>query len=204
MSTQPTPFLTPERYLEIERVADFKSEYFDGEMFAMAGARLAHNLIVTNAVRELGNQFRQRPCQVYASEMRVRVSATGLYTYPDIIGVCGEPQFVDRQQDTLLNPSLLAEVLSPSTEAYDRGRKFDHYKTVESLREYLLIATDRVHIDLYTQQTDGRWLLTSAGSLEETVTLESVGAVLTLAALYEKLEFPAGSGEKPPESAGVR
>src|SRR4051812_40698878 len=138
MSTQPKPHLTPEQYLEIERAAEYKSEYFDGEMFAMSGAREAHNVVAMNIGAELREQLRQKPCRVYPSDMRVRVSSTGLYTYPDVVAVCDKPQFADEVTDTLLNPVLVVEVLSPSTEAYDRGRKFDHYKTIESLREYLL------------------------------------------------------------------
>ncbi len=191
MSTRPKTLLTPEQYLQIERAAEFKSEYHEGEMFAMAGAREAHNLVVTNVVRELANQLRQRPCRVYSSDMRVRVSLSGLYTYPDVVAVCGEPQFTDDQRDTLLNPILLVEALSPSTEAYDRGRKFEHYKTMNSLREYLLLATDRVHGDLYTRQPDGRWLLTSVSRMEESLTLDCVDAHLLMADIYEKVEFPA-------------
>jgi len=188
VSTQPKTFLTPEQYLEIERRAEYKSEYYKGEMFAMAGAKQAHNLLVGNLVAGLHRQLRSRPCQVYPSDMRVRVTATGLYTYPDVIAVCVEPRFLDDQKDTLLNPGLLIEVLSPSTEAYDRGRKFEQYKSIEALREYLLVASDRVHADLYTRQADGRWLLTSADSLEDSLTLESVGVRLTLADLYEKVD----------------
>jgi Uma2 family endonuclease len=189
VSTQPKTLLTPEEYLDIERKAERKSEYFSGEMFAMAGAMEAHNLLVTNLVAGLHEQLRSKPCRVYPSDMRVRVSATGLFTYPDVIAVYGEPRFLGDQGDTLLNPDLLVEVLSPSTEAYDRGRKFEQYKSLESLREYLLVASDRVHADLYTRQADGRWLLTSADRMEESLTLESVGAQITLADLYEKVEL---------------
>lgn len=191
MSTQPKTFFTPEQYLEIERAAEYKSEYFNGEIFAMAGAKEAHNLLVAHMVRELDQQLRAQPCRVYPSDMRVRVSPTGLYTYPDVTAVCGEPRFVDDQRDTLLNPTLLVEVLSPSTEAYDRGRKFESYKSIESLREYLLVASDRIHADLYTRQENGRWLLTSADRLEDSLAIESVGAHLTLADLYEKVELAA-------------
>ena len=189
VATQPKTFLTPEQYLEIERKAERKSEYYNGEMFAMAGAKAAHNLLVTNIVAELRERLRSSPCRVYPSDMRVRVKLTGLYTYPDVVAVCCEAVFLDDQTDTLLNPALLVEVLSPSTEAYDRGRKFDQYKSIESLREYLLVASDRVHADLYTRQPDGRWLLSSADSPESSLTLESVGAELTLADLYEKVEL---------------
>lgn len=188
MSSNPRMFLTPEQYLEIERAAEHKSEYFEGEMFAMGGARRKHNLIQTNSLRELGQQLRHRPFEAYPSEMRVRVSATGLYTYPDVVVVCGQPVFLDEGEDTLLNPTLIIEVLSPSTEAYDRGQKFRHYRSLESLREYLLISSERVQADLFTLQ-DGRWVLTSADRLEDTIELPSIGCRLTLADLYEKVEF---------------
>jgi Uma2 family endonuclease len=198
MSTAPKTLLTPEQYLEIERAAEFKSEYYGGEMFAMAGAAEAHNLIVTNAVGELRQQFRARPCRVYSNDMRVRASATNLYMYPDVVAVCGDPRFLDERRDTLLNPVLLIEVLSPSTEAYDRGRKFDHYKTIDSLRDYLLIATDRIHADLYTRQPDGRWLITSANGREDLLTLDSVDARLLMSDLYEKVELAANEMAGPP------
>lgn len=195
MSTQPTStYLTPEQYLEIERKAEFKSEYFGGEMFAMSGAKRAHNLVAGNAFSELHRQFRQRQCQVYMADMRVQIPAAEMYTYPDIAAVCGEARFLDDQQDALLNPSLIVEVLSPSTEAFDRSLKFEYYKTVESVREYLLIAQDRIHADLYIRQSDGGWLLTSSDRLEDTVTLHSVGATLCLADLYEKVELTVLKG----------
>jgi len=198
VSSQPNSFLTPEQYLEIERKAEFKSEYLNGEMFAMAGAKRVHNVIVAHAIRELDQRLRSRPCEVYSNDMRVYMPSTGLYAYPDVVAVCGEPRFQDDQEDTLLNPGLIVEVLSPSTEAYDRGRKFQHYKSIESLREYLLIASDHINADLYTRQPDSRWLLTSADKLEDSLTLESVGAQLTLADLYEKVEWSATAAEMRP------
>ena len=189
MSTLPKTFLTPEQYLKAEREAEYKSEYYQGEMFAMAGAGEAHNQLVTNLVIGLGSQLRSRPCRVYSNDMRVRVSATGLYTYPDVVVVCGERRYLDDRRDTLLNPSLLVEVLSPSTED-DRGRKFESYRSIESLSEYLLVASDRVHVDLYTRQPDGRWLLTSASRLEDSLDLQSAGFRLALAELYEKVDLP--------------
>ena len=191
MSTNPKTFLTPEQYLEIEREAEFKSEYFNGEMFAMAGAKEAHNLLTASVVGALYAQRRSGPCRIYTNDMRVRVSATGLYTYPDVIVACGERHFLDDRRDTLLNPKLIVEVLSPTTEAYDRGRKFEHYKTIESLAEYLLISSDRVHVDLFRRQPDGDWLLKSAGRIEEVLDLSSIGCRLSLADLYEQVELAA-------------
>ena len=185
MSTQSKAFLTPEQYLEIERAAEVKSEYFNGEMFAMSGARRKHNLIQTNILSELRQQLRGRQCETYPSDMRVRVSATGLYTYPDVVVVCGEPIFLDDREDTLLNPTLLVEVLSPSTEKYDRGQKLEHYQTIESLRHYLLVASDRVRADLFTLPTG--W--TGTGNLEDMIALEAIGCRLKLADIYEKVKL---------------
>jgi len=189
VSTPPKPFLTPEQYLEIERKAEFKSEYCDGEMFAMAGAGEAHNLIAGNVAAALHGQLRSRPCRAYSAGMRVRVKATNLCTYPDIVVVCGQPQFLGDRRDTLLNPMLIVEVLSPSTEAYNRGRKFEHYRTLESLQEYLLVSSERVGVELFTRQAGGGWLLTSANRMEGAIELPATDCRLSLAAIYEKVEF---------------
>ncbi|MFN0168222.1 MAG: Uma2 family endonuclease [Bryobacteraceae bacterium] len=190
MASQPQPRLTPLDYLEIERKAEYKSEFYRGTMFALAGASREHNLLAVNLSRELSQQLRSRPCEVYPSDMRVNVSETGLYTYPDLVVVCGQPRFADGHLDTLLNPTLLAEILSPSTEAYDRGRKFEHYRAIESLQEYLLVAADRMRVDLYVRQSDGRWLLNTASLPQETLELRSIGCSLRLSDLYEKVELP--------------
>jgi Uma2 family endonuclease len=189
MSTLAKSLLTPEEYLKIEREAEYKSEYFAGEMFAMVGAAERHNLICMNIYGLLHQQLRQRPCRAYPSEMRVRVSATGLYTYPDVIALCGEPKFLDNHRDTLLNPALIVEVLSPSTEAYDRGRKFEQYRSIDSLAEYLMVAPDRVRADLYRRQGDGSWVLSSVGEPSDTVELQSIRCRLLLADIYEKVDF---------------
>jgi len=186
MSTQPKTFLTPQEYLEIERKAEYKSEYYAGEMFAMAGAQEPHNVIAINALAVLHSQFRGRPCRVYGSDLRVRVSQTGLYTYPDISAVCGQPRLEDDHLDTLLNPNLIIEVLSPSTEAYDRGRKFQQYRTIPSLMQYVLIASDHVYVDVYTRDQEGRWILTSAWKPEDIVELGSVECTMRVADLYDK------------------
>jgi Uma2 family endonuclease len=189
MSTLPKTWLTPEQYLEIERRAEFKSEYYQGEMFAMAATNWAHSLITGSVLAALHAQLRSSPCEVYACQMRVCVGASEFYTYPDVVVVRGEPQFLDDQRDTLLNPMLIAEVLSPSTEAYDRGRKFEQYRSLESLAEYLLVSSERVGAELFARQPDGRWLLTAASSLEDTLELPATGCRLPLAELYEKVEF---------------
>jgi Uma2 family endonuclease len=189
MASNPKTFLTPEQYLELEHKAEIRSEYFQGEVFAISGAQVSHNRIVTNLVGMLYQHFRRRPCHVYSHDMRVRVNATGLYTYPDVLVVCGEEQIQHAETDTLLNPTFIAEVLSPSTEAYDRGKKFDHYKPIESLREYLLVASDRVHADLFTRQPDGRWMLTSADGMESSLGIESIDCQIAIADVYEKVDL---------------
>ncbi|HUJ23137.1 MAG TPA: Uma2 family endonuclease [Bryobacteraceae bacterium] len=186
MSTHPKTLLSETEYLAQERNAPFKSEYYQGEMFAMGGATRRHNVIGTSLSAILYSQLRKRPCEVYSNDMRVRVSATGLYAYPDVIVVCKNPRFLDNTFDTLLNPTVLAEILSPATEAYDRIQKSEHYRKIESLAEYLLIAQDRIHVDLYTRQPDGGWMLKEASRLEDIIELRSIGCALPLADLYEK------------------
>src|SRR5215467_426665 len=145
VSTQPKTFLTPEQYLEIERKAEYKSEYYNGEMFAIAGPSLAHVFLVDNLTWELRRQLQGGPCRTASNDLRVFIPATGLFTYPDVVILCGEPRVRDSYLDTLLNPTVLVEVLSPSTEAYDRGLKFEHYQSIDTLREYVLVSCDRVH-----------------------------------------------------------
>ena len=189
MAANPKPRLTPEQYLEIERKAEMKSEYISGEMFAMAGATRAHNLIVANVIGELRNILRQRPCESYPSDMRVKSPATASYTYPDVVVVCDKPVFEDGREDTLLNPGLLVEVLSPSTEAYDRGEKFAHYRHIESLTDYLLISSDKPLLEHYARQADGRWLLSEAVGLKSALSLDNLSITLRLADVYERVDF---------------
>jgi len=189
MSTLSKTHLTPEQYLEIERKAEFKSEYYQGEMFAMSGAREPHVLIAGNVFGELHQQLRRRPCRAYSADMRVRVTPVGLYTYPDVVVVCGEPQFLDENRDTLLNPTMIVEVLSESTKAYGRGEKFELYSSLESVAEYVMISSLRVRAELFTRQPEGRWMLTAKSGLEDSLELQSIGCRLALADLYEKVEF---------------
>lgn len=179
------PCCTPEEYLALERKARRKSEYVNGQMIALAGASRAHNLIAGNLYREVSRQFLGRPCEAYIGDMRVKVLATGLYTYPDIAAVCGEILFEDEHSDTLLNPTVIVEVLSPSTEAYDRGEKFAHYRRLEYLQEYLLVAQDKVRIERYIRQ-GAVWALSEANSLDEKVGLASIGCEVLLRDVYDK------------------
>ena len=189
MALQTKRLISPEEYLAIERSAQYKSEYLHGEMFAMVGANRGHNLIVTNSVAELGRQLKKRPCRIYANDMRVKVSPTGLYTYPDIIVVCGQDRFDDSHKDTLLNPTVIIEVLSDSTEGYDRGKKFEHYRKLESLQEYVLIAQDKVHVERHLRQPDNQWLLTETDDLQSNIRLTSIQCELALAEIYDQVEI---------------
>lgn len=188
MSALPKKLYSPEEYLALERVAEYKSQYFAGEIFAMAGGSPRHNLISTNVIGELHTRLKGRPCKVYPSDQRLKISASGLYTYPDISVVCGEEQFDD--EDLLLNPLLLVEILSESTEAFDRGKKFEHYRKIPSLREYLLIAQDRYKVEQYAKQEDGRWvLLSEASDLQDVIQLPSLNCELAVAELYYQIKF---------------
>lgn len=189
MSTQPSHYITREEYLAIERAAETKSEYWDGVMYAMAGARRGHNLITMNAGASLHQQVRGRKCEVYSNDMRV-LTPQGLYTYPDVAVACGEPKFEDDVEDTLVNPVLIIEVLSRSTPVFDRGRKFEMYRAIPSLREYLMLSSERVHAELYIRQRNGEWVLRDASRLEDELELEYCGCRLKLADLYENVTFP--------------
>jgi Uma2 family endonuclease len=189
MSTVPKHFITPEEYLHRERKADYRSEYFRGEMFAMAGASANHNLIVGNCVQTLGQQLKKKPCRVYPSDLKLRIEATGLYTYPDLSVVCDEPQLESNGGDVLLNPVVLLEVLSDSTEAYDRGKKFEHYRTIPSLQHYVMIAQDRYSIDCFSRTPEGGWILASCQAINEAIELETIGCQLASAEVYDKVVF---------------
>jgi Uma2 family endonuclease len=179
---------TPEEYLALERTAKFKSEYKNGFITAMAGTSPEHNTIALNFASEIRAQFRGKRCRVYISDVRLRVSPAGLYTYPDVMAVCGEAQFEDDALDTLLNPTMLAEVLSPSTEAYDRGEKFDDYSTLPSLREYVLVAQDKVLVERFTRRGE-EWVRTEFRNLDEMLVLESIGCTIPLREIYAGIEL---------------
>jgi len=196
MSVQPKPYITAEEYLAKERAADYKSEYFNGEIFALAGASREHNLIAGNAYSILHQQLRKKSCEIYTNDMRVKVSTTGLYTYPDIVVVCGEPKFEDEHRDTLLNPILLIEVLSPSTENYDRGTKFEHYRSIASLSDYLLVAQDKIHVEHYVRQSDRTWLFSEFKSAKDKFQIQSIGCELSLKDIYEKVDITMNSSAK--------
>jgi Uma2 family endonuclease len=187
MSQQIKEYVSPEKYLRLERQAEYKSEYVNGEIFAMTGASLKHNLIAGNVFGELRQQLKGRHCQAYVSDMRVKVTATGLYTYPDVVVVCGEPKFEDTYVDTLLNPTVLVELFSQSTERYDRIAKSSYYRTLDSLTEHLLVAQDEVRVEQYLKQQDGKWLLFESSSLDNVIELASISCSLALRDIYDKV-----------------
>ena len=179
--------ITEAQYLKMERAAEGRSEYFQGEVFAMAGASRQHGKLTGNAFATLHVQLRGRRCDVFQADMRVKVTATGLYTYPDIVVVCGAGQFEDKEVDILLNPTVIIEVLSKSTAAYDHSEKFEQYRKLPSLAEYLLVAQRRCHIEHYLRQPDDRWLLTEYDDLAGVIELSSIGCRLALSEVYEQV-----------------
>ena len=198
MATARNPRYTPEEYLELERAADYKSEYIDGEIYAMIGGSEEHNFITGNIFAALHTQLQDRPCRAYVNDMRVRVSGADMYTYPDVAAVCGPRLFAEGRRDTLLNPTVIVEVLSPSTEAYDRGYKFAYYRRLESLTDYVLVAQDRIWVEHHGLR-NGIWqLVTEASDLGDSVHLAAIDCTLTLAEIYRKVEFP----DPPPAPPG--
>jgi Uma2 family endonuclease len=187
MSLQPKTRYTLQEYLDLEKSTEVRHEYLDGEVFAMGGASWPHVVIVSNIVRYLGNQLEGRGCQVTSNDLRVKVPGTGLYTYPDVTVVCGKPQF-EQPGDSLLNPVVVAEVLSDSTEAYDRGKKFEHYRSIDSLTDYVLVSQTEVLVEHYSRQPDGRWLYTAANKTTDSLSITGVGCVLNLAEVYDNVE----------------
>lgn len=191
MSSAAEKRYSPADYLALERAADSKHEFFDGEIFAMSGGSLYHGQLAGNIITELGKALEESQCRVLTSDMRIKLP-TGLYTYPDASVVCEQPKFEDGRNDVLLNPLVIIEVLSPSTESYDRGKKFEHYRSCPSLRDYVLISQDRIFVEHFTRQADSdQWLLTTWNSLDATVTFPSLNVSLPLRGIYAKIELPA-------------
>ena len=193
MSVQTKPFTTPEEYLERERAAEFKSEYYNGEIFAMSGGSRNHVMIAGNCQMALRAALKDKECVVFQSDLRVHIPSTDLYTYPDVVVVCGEEDYLDTQKDTLINPVLLIEVLSSSTESYDRGQKFAFYRSIDSLQEYALVAQDRVSVEVFRKNDEGHWVLYEADAEQGTIEMASVGCVLKLDDLYANVTFDAAS-----------
>jgi len=187
MASEPHRRVSVEEYLALERRSETKNEYLDGEIFAMTGASRRHNRIVLNLGIALDGQLKGRGCEVFTNDMRVHMPSAQVYTYPDVVVVCGEPKIEDADEDTLLNPKLIVEVLSPSTEGYDRGLKFSCYRSIPTLEEYLLIAQDRVHAEHFVRrQEETAWVFTERDQREDVLDLSSIGCKLALADVYDR------------------
>lgn len=199
MAVNQLRYYTPEEYLARERVANYKSEYTGGQIYARIGANRNHNLITVNVGGEVSRQIKGRPCEAYLSNMRIHVPDMRLYSYPDVTVVCGEPEFMDSHIDTLTNPTVIFEVLSPSTEAYDRGAKFSHYRRLTSLRDYVLVAQDRASVVHYTLE-EGRWVFQEYNDLSDILALNTIQCNIPLREIYDRITFHP---QPPPPEARV-
>lgn len=196
MSSLAHEYYTPEEYLALEREAEYKSEYINGQIFAMSGTSRAHSLIATNLIIELGTQLRGKPCDVHGGDMRVKVSPIGMYTYPDVSVACGEPHFEDREVDSLTNPSMIFEILSLFTEKYDRGQKFAHYRRLGSLTDYVLVSQDKAQVEHFVRQGNtgevgesDRWVFTELSDPASNLRLLSIGCSVALRSIYDRIEL---------------
>lgn len=189
MATLPATYISPEEYLERERKAETRSEYIRGEIFAMAGASVRHGRIISNLVVEIGAQLRTTNCSVFSTDLRLAVNAAGMYTYPDVMVVCGKPVSIDDLRDTISNPILIVEVLSDSTKDYDRGQKFQYYRMLTSLKEYATVAQDEIHVERHVRGDAGEWTLTDFWQLEDSLEFRSIDAALKLAEIYRRVDF---------------
>ena len=194
MSAQAQPRLTPEQYLEQDRTSEFRNEYYNGRMYVMAGGTHRHAIIMGNTAFAIRRDLGKRPCLVTTSDLRVCVAPQGFYAYPDVVVVCNEPKYVDKKTDTLLNPVLVIEILSSSTEAYDRGFKATQYRRMESLQEYAFVSQDEPRVEVFRRQPSGDWLLSESAVLDAACKFDSVGCVVPLADVYDKVTF-AGDEE---------
>ena len=202
---KPRPSYMTEEYLKLERLSDERHEYIDGEVYAMAGESLAHSRICVDLALTLGNQLKQKPCEVLSPNMKVRSgppikqqkSKKGMFSYADVSVVCGEPLFHDEFQDVLLNPTVIIEVLSPSTESFDRGEKFHRYRTwVDSLTDYVVVSQSLPAVDHFGRQPDGKWLLTPVFGLEGSIYLASINCHLHLGEIYGRVTFADAEPEQ--------
>lgn len=180
-------FFTPEEYLALEEKAWYRSEYDKGEIFAMSGGSANHNRIVRNVLTALDKALEGKPCEAFVADMRLQTKSKQLYTYPDVMVVCGELQFVKSRTDTVTNPSLIVEVSSPSTASYDRGEKFELYRSIDSFEEYVLIDQDRVHVEIFYRSKDRRWELTVLDDQQAVVVLQSLGLSIPMSEIYRRV-----------------
>jgi Uma2 family endonuclease len=187
VSTHPQAYITEEQYLELDEAAEQKSEYFRGEMFPIE-ASLAHGMITDNLLIALSKELGSSGCRAF-SRPRIKVSSTGLYSYPDIVIICGKPHIAEKRYDSITNPKIIIEILSPTTEDYDRGGKFVRYRSIPSFTEYLLVAQDRIYAEHWIKQPDGGWLLHETVDPGATINLESVGARFKLSEAYPGVDL---------------
>jgi Uma2 family endonuclease len=190
MLQKQTQYYTPTEYLALEEAAETKSEYFQGQIFAMSGGSINHNRIAISICTMLDVAFQGKPCEVFSSDVKVWVEANSLYTYPDAMVVCGPVEYAEGRNDTITNPIVIFEVLSKSTRDYDRGKKFELYRDLPSLQDYVLIDQDRVYIECYHKVEDGRWVLTLFNNLETTLTLAAIEMSLAVSRIYHKVDWP--------------
>ena len=189
VSTQPKVRITPQEYLALERPAETKSEYLDGEMFPMPGVTIRHARIVMNFGFALNEQFLDRPFEAFGPDLRVKVSETGLYTYPDLFITGIDSKVEDAHDDIVLDPLVIIEVLSDSTESYDRGKKFAHYRTLDSLKEYFLVSQKEYRVERFVRQGDGNWLYSEVTDLEGSVEISTVVCRVPMSRIYRKVKF---------------
>lgn len=180
---------TPEEYLALEEVADYRSEYYQGEIFAMSGGSANHNRIAKNLLIALETDFENKPCETFINDMRLLVKEKGLYTYPDVMVVCGQIEFVKGRDDTLTNPIVIVEVLSKSTEGYDRGAKFELYRAIESFQDYVLVDQAKVHVEHFHKLEDGRWILQEFNNIDDILSVESLNFEISLRQIYQKVDW---------------
>lgn len=192
MSAIPKTRLSPEDYLAMERTSIEKSEYYKGEVFAMAGAGNNHNIITANIIITIGSFLKGKSCTVYPSDMRLHIPQNSLYTYPDVMIVCGQKRFLDDKKDTILNPVLIVEVLSPNTEAYDRGEKFRLYRSIPLLQEYMMVDSRRCSVEKYSRNEEGSWVLAEAQDLQASIHLSCIDFDLALQDVYAQVEDISG------------
>ncbi|KOR30845.1 hypothetical protein TI05_13340 [Achromatium sp. WMS3] len=188
MLAQAITKVTAQEYLLTERASAIKHEFIDGEVFAMAGASKKHNQIASNLVRIIGNQILHKPCSIYSSDMRVKIEKANKYAYPDIVITCENEDFEDKEEDTLLNPIIIIEILSDSTESYDRGNKFFYYRQIDSFIEYILVSQKKFHIEKYTRQTNNSWLYSEFNIIDAQFELSLISCTISLQEVYDKVK----------------
>ena len=184
---------TIEEYLELENASDEKHEYYQGEIFAMSGTKQEHDVVTMNLYRDLGNKLRGKPCRPRSSEARIHIKNNSLFTYPDVSIVCGEPEYLNDDEFNLLNPSVIIEVLSPSTKSYDRGDKFKLYRAIPTLREYILIDPEKISIEAFYINGQGEWALREYANMNDTLSILTVGVTLPLTDIYEDTKISKGA-----------